>query len=79
MNVPEHFLPYGRQSISEDDIDSVVEVLRSSFLTQGPAVSVFERAVAAKVGAQYGVATNSATSALHLACMALDLGPGDRL
>jgi UDP-4-amino-4,6-dideoxy-N-acetyl-beta-L-altrosamine transaminase len=73
------FLPYGRQSISEADIAAVVEVLRSPFLTQGPAVTAFEQAVAAKVGACHGVAVNSATSALHLACLALDLGPGDRL
>ena len=76
---PQPFLPYGRQSISEADIAEVVEVLRSSFLTQGPAVPAFEQAVAAKVGARHGVAVNSATSALHIACLALDLGPGDRL
>jgi UDP-4-amino-4,6-dideoxy-N-acetyl-beta-L-altrosamine transaminase len=75
----EAFIPYGRQTISEADIAAVVEVLRSPFLTQGPAVPVFERAVAAKVGARYGVAVNSATSALHIACLALDLGPGDWL
>jgi UDP-4-amino-4,6-dideoxy-N-acetyl-beta-L-altrosamine transaminase len=73
------FLPYGRQTISEADIDAVVEVLRSPFLTQGPAVPAFEQAVAAKVGASHGVAVNSATSALHIACLALGLGPGDRL
>jgi len=76
---PQPFLPYGRQTISEADIEAVVAVLRSPFLTQGPAVPAFELAVAAKVGAAYGVATNSATSALHLACLALGLGPGDRL
>ena len=76
---PKPFLPYGRQSISEADITAVVEVLRSSFLTQGPAVPAFEQAVAAKVGARHGVAVNSATSALHIACLALGLGPGDRL
>jgi UDP-4-amino-4,6-dideoxy-N-acetyl-beta-L-altrosamine transaminase len=73
------FLPYGRQTISEADIAAVVEVLRSPFLTQGPAVPAFEQAVAAKVGARHGVAVNSATSALHIACLALGLGPGDRL
>ena len=73
------FLPYGRQTISEDDIAAVLEVLRSSYLTQGPAVPAFEQAVAARVGARYAVAANSATSALHLACLALGLGPGDRL
>ena len=73
------FLPYGRQTITEADIAAVVEVLRSPFLTQGPAVPAFEQAVAAKVGARHGVAVNSATSALHIACLALNLGPGDRL
>ena len=76
---PRPFLPYGRQTVTEADIAAVVEVLRSPFLTQGPAVSAFEQAVAAKVGARHGVAVNSATSALHIACLALGLGPGDRL
>jgi UDP-4-amino-4,6-dideoxy-N-acetyl-beta-L-altrosamine transaminase len=73
------YLPYGRQTITEADIAAVEAVLRSPFLTQGPAVPSFEQAVAAKVGAAYGVAVNSATSALHIACLALGLGPGDRL
>ena len=72
-------LPYGRQTITEADIAAVEKVLRSSYLTQGPLVPAFEQAVAAKVGACYGVAVNSATSALHIACLALGLGPGDRL
>jgi UDP-4-amino-4,6-dideoxy-N-acetyl-beta-L-altrosamine transaminase len=76
---PRPFLPYGRQTITEADITAVEAVLRSPFLTQGPAVPAFEQAVAAKVGAAYGVAVNSATSALHIACLALELGPGDRL
>ena len=76
---PKPFIPYGRQTITEADISAVVEVLRSPFLTQGPVVPAFEQAVAAKVGARYGVAVNSATSALHIACLALALGPGDRL
>lgn len=76
---PKPFLPYGRQTISEADIAAVVEVLRSPILTQGPAVPAFEQAVAAMVGARHGVAVNSATSALHIACLALGLGPGDRL
>ena len=59
------FLPYGRQTITEEDITSVVEVLRSPFLTQGPTVPAFEQAVADQVGAHYGVAVNSATSALQ--------------
>lgn len=70
-------IPYGRQSISEADIEAVVEVLKSDFLTQGPVVPAFERAVAAYCGAEHAVAANSATSALHLACLALGVGPGD--
>ena len=72
-------IPYGRQSISSDDIKSVVEVLRSDFLTQGPCVPVFEKTVADHCGAEFGVAVNSATSALHMACLALGLGEGDWL
>jgi len=78
-SVPKSFIPYGRQTISEADIAAVESVLRSPFLTQGPAVPAFEQAVAKKVGAAHGVAVNSATSALHIACLALGLGPGDRL
>ena len=73
------YLPYGRQTITEADIAAVVDVLRSPFITQGPAVPAFEQAVASKVGALHGVAVNSATSALHISCLALGLGPGDRL
>ena len=73
------FIPYGRQSVSQDDIDAVVEVLKSDFLTQGPVVPAFEQAVAAQCGARHGVAVNSATSALHIACLALGVGPGDRV
>ena len=72
-------IPYGRQSISEADIEAVAEVLRSDFLTQGPVVPAFEEAVAKLCDAQHGVAMNSATSALHLACLALGVGPGDRV
>lgn len=70
-------IPYGRQEISQRDIDAVVEVLKSDFLTQGPLSSRFESAIAEYCTARYGVATNSATSALHIACLALDVGPGD--
>lgn len=70
-------IPYGKQNISDDDIAAVVAVLRSDFLTQGPVVPEFEKAVAAYCGAKHGVAVNSATSALHIACMALNVGPGD--
>jgi UDP-4-amino-4,6-dideoxy-N-acetyl-beta-L-altrosamine transaminase len=72
-------IPYGRQEITQEDIDAVVEVLYSDFITQGPKIPEFEQAVAQKVGAAYGVAVNSATSALHLACRALGVGPGDRV
>lgn len=72
-------IPYGRQDISQADIDAVVAVLQSDFLTQGPAVPRFEQAVASSCGTQHAVAVNSATSALHLACRALGLGKGDRL
>lgn len=70
-------IPYGRQDISEADIQAVVAVLRSDFLTQGPVVPAFEKAVAEYCGARHAVAVNSATSALHIACLALGLGPGD--
>lgn len=72
-------IPYGRQDINQQDIDAVVQVLKSDFLTQGPMVPRFEKAVAKYCGASYGVAVNSATSALHIACLALGLGPGDYL
>jgi len=70
-------IPYGRQDISQADIDAVVEVLRSDWLTQGPIVPRFERAVADYVGAEHGVAVNSATGALHIACLALGVASGD--
>ncbi|MCI5039557.1 MAG: UDP-4-amino-4,6-dideoxy-N-acetyl-beta-L-altrosamine transaminase [Donghicola eburneus] len=70
-------IPYGRQDISQADIDAVVDVLKSDFLTQGPAVPAFEQAIADYVGAKFGVAVNSATSALHIAVKALGLGEGD--
>ena len=72
-------IPYGRQHITDADIAAVVAVLRSDFLTQGPAVPRFEQAVAQRVGARHAAAMNSATSALHIACLALGLGPGDLL
>lgn len=70
-------IPYGRQDITEADLAAVHEVLTSDFLTQGPKVPEFEAAVCAATGAPFGVAVNSATSALHIACLALGLGPGD--
>jgi UDP-4-amino-4,6-dideoxy-N-acetyl-beta-L-altrosamine transaminase len=70
-------IPYGRQDINQADIDAVVNVLLSDYLTQGPVVPAFEKAVADYCGAQHAVAVNSATSALHIACLALDVGKGD--
>jgi dTDP-4-amino-4,6-dideoxygalactose transaminase len=73
------FIPYGRQSIGQQDIDAVVAVLRSDWLTQGPAIAQFEQAVAAYCGVNYAVAVSSATAALHIACLAARLGEGDAL
>lgn len=70
-------IPYGRQNISDDDIAAVVDVLRSEWLTQGPGIASFEQAVAAVCQAQHAVAVSNATAALHIACLALDVGPGD--
>ena len=75
----EPIIPYGRQEISSKDIEAVVDVLRSDWLTQGPAVERFERLVAEYCGAKFAVAVNSATSALHLACLAAGLNQGDIL
>lgn len=68
---------YGRQDITQADIDAVIEVLKSDFLTQGPVVPKFEDSIAKYCGASYGVAVNSATSALHISCLALGVGEGD--
>lgn len=73
------FIPYGKQNISQADIDAVTDVLTSDFLTQGPQVPLFEQSIAQMVGAQFALAVNSATSALHIACLALGLGRGDIL
>ncbi len=70
-------IPYGKQSISQEDINAVIDVLKSDWLTQGPAVPAFESAIAEYCGAHYACATNSATSALHIACLALGVGKGD--
>lgn len=72
-------IPYGRQSISQEDIDSVIAVLKSDNLTQGPAPVQFENMMAKYCGAMYAISANSATSALHIACLALGLGEGDYL
>lgn len=70
-------IPYGRQDISEEDIQAVVDILKSDYLTQGPAVPAFEQAVAAYCGVKFGVAVNSATSALHISCLALGVKTND--
>jgi UDP-4-amino-4,6-dideoxy-N-acetyl-beta-L-altrosamine transaminase len=72
-------IPYGRQSIDDEDIAAVTRVLRGDWLTQGPAVPAFEAALGARFSVNHAVAVNSATSALHLACLALGVGPGDRV
>lgn len=73
------FLPYGRQLIEEDDVASVAETLRSDWLTTGPVVAAFEAALCAATGAAHAVACANGTAALHLAALALDLSPGDRV
>lgn len=70
-------IPYGRQDISQEDIDTVVNALKSDWLTQGPKIPEFEQAICKHTGAKFGVAVNSATSALHVACLALGVGKGD--
>ena len=72
-------IPYGRQQITDEDINAVIDVLRSDWLTQGPAVPAFEEALAAHVGSGHAVAVSNATAALHIACRALGLGGGDLL
>ena len=73
------FIPYGRHHISDKDIESVVRILKSEFITQGPTVKIFEKLFAEKINVDYVTAVNSATSGLHLACLALGLGKGDLL
>jgi len=70
-------IPYGRQDISEADIQAVIDVLKSDYLTQGPVTPAFEKAISEYCGVNFAFAMNSATSALHAACLALDVGPGD--
>lgn len=73
------YIPYGRQTIEEDDIQAVGEVLKSDYLTTGPKVEEFEHAVAAYVGAKYAVAVSNGTAALHAACFVAGIGPGDEV
>ena len=70
-------IPYGKQEITQQDIDAVVDVLKSDFLTQGPQVPLFEQSIKFAVNAEHALAVNSATSALHIACLALGVGKGD--
>ena len=70
-------IPYGKQNLDEEDIQSVVDVLRSPLITQGKVVPAFERSISERVGSKYSVAFNSATSALHSACLSLGLSKGD--
>ncbi|MCL1036425.1 UDP-4-amino-4,6-dideoxy-N-acetyl-beta-L-altrosamine transaminase [Shewanella submarina] len=72
-------IPYGKQDLNQSDIDAVVDVLKSNWLTQGPQVPAFEQSICDYTGARHAIAVNSATSALHIACLALDIGPGDRV
>ena len=74
-----HYIPYGRQNINEDDINAVVEVLKSDFLTTGPKIAEFEEKFADYVGAKYAVAVSNGTAALHIACMAAGLKEGDEV
>lgn len=75
----EHFVPYGRQIVADEDIDAVIEALRSDWLTTGPAVDRFEEAMASFVDAGHGVAVSNGTAALHLSMLAADVGPGDEV
>ena len=79
MSSNRNFIPYGKQTITEEDINAVIEVLKSPFITQGPTVGAFENLICEKVGAKHAIAVNSATSALHIACLALGLGKNDIL
>lgn len=72
-------IPYGRQNITQDDIDAVVEVLKSDWLTQGPKIAEFEKAFAEYTGVKYAVAVATGTAALHLSALALNVGPGDKV
>ena len=74
-----HYIPYGRQDINEEDIDAVIEVLKSDYLTTGPKIREFEEAFAEYVGAKYAVAVSNGTAALHIACMAAGIGEGDEV
>ena len=78
-NFNKDYIPYGKQTSDQEDINNVVNVLKSDFLTQGPKIPEFEKQISSFVGSKYSVAVNSATSALHIACKALGLNEGDYL
>ena len=77
--LPSYKIPYGNHKLDKKDIDKVNKILTSKYLTQGPQVEIFEKKINEFVGSKFSVATNSATSALHVSCLALDLKPGDYL
>ena len=77
--IPDYKIPYGKQYIDQKDIKSVIKVLKSNLITQGPLVPIFEKKICKYVSSKYAVAVNSATSALHIACLALDLKENDTL
>ena len=79
MPIKNKLINYGKHSIDNEDIDIVVKTLQSDFITQGPKIPLFENAIKNYCGVKYGYAVNSATSALHISCLALGLGPGDIL
>ena len=79
MGMTKPYIPYARQSIDEDDIDAVVEVLRGNWLTQGPKIEEFEKTISRRVGAKFGVAVATGTAALHCACFAAGVEPGDEV
>ena len=72
-------IPYGRQNITEEDIEAVIETLKSDYLTQGPKIGEFEKTFAKYVGAKYAVAVNNATAGLHLSAISLGVNPGDKI
>ena len=72
-------IPYGRQYITEEDVEEVIKALRSDFMTQGPAIKTFEENFAKYIGAKYALAISNGTAALHLSALALNLGPGDKV
>ena len=77
--MPQNIIPYGKQSIDQDDVEAVISTLKSDFLTQGPKIAEFEQVFSDYVDADYGIAVNNGTSALHLCALALGVKPGDKV